>query len=110
MRTTITESVVDSSVVLHLTGEFDIAMRDALLAATDRVAARDADHQVHVDLTGVTFIDCGCLRIVAALVLARHRLGDPSTVVVVQPTLRRLLEVTGYAPLLPVVSRLVDAA
>jgi anti-anti-sigma factor len=46
---------------LRVVGELDLGSRDRLRSLLRQLAARDVD-RVWLDLEGVIFIDCGCLR------------------------------------------------
>jgi anti-sigma B factor antagonist/stage II sporulation protein AA (anti-sigma F factor antagonist) len=82
------------AVRLVLVGEIELStadlLREQLFSALDRHPAA-----VQVDLAGVTFMDSTGI---AALALARNRaISDAVTLTVInfQPTVRRVLEVTG---------------
>src|SRR5262245_35273261 len=60
------------SVVLDLSGDFDLSEVDAFRACMDTVIA-SCDGAVVVDLADVTFMDSGAIQ---ALLLARRYLGD----------------------------------
>jgi anti-anti-sigma regulatory factor len=49
---------------LTLVGDFDLTARPCLEAALENL--RDADADVHVDLSGVTFVDVGSLAVLTA--------------------------------------------
>jgi anti-anti-sigma factor len=103
MRSLITETIADGSVVLHLDGEFDLSTRAAVATSCRRLARRPAGCRTVLDLTAVTFIDCGTIRQLARLARSRRLLGDSCTMLVGSPFQRRIVEVTGYARWVPVV-------
>lgn len=86
--------------ILHLTGELDVATAPALRARLDR-AVKAGVREVVVDLGGVTFIDSVSL---AALVAARARLGEYGRLAVVaeHPFVSLVLEASGLDSVLDV--------
>jgi anti-anti-sigma regulatory factor len=92
----ITESTDGELVVLTLIGDFDLLVRGELSSALQRVDRYDpARRRVHVDLSRVGYIDCGSLRAIGRLLRHRHRLGDPATLVVISPFLRKMVDLAG---------------
>lgn len=78
--------------VLHLTGEIDYAVSPELRRELDRRSAQPP-HQVVVDLSAVTFMDCSGLR---PLLEARARIGDGLRLEDNLPrSVTRLLHLTG---------------
>lgn len=102
MRSLITQTAEHGAVVLHLDGEFDLSNRAEVEAACRKLAGRPAACRTIVDLTEVSFIDCGTIRRLAGLGLARRALGDSCTTIVSSPFLHRLLDLTGYSTRIPV--------
>jgi anti-anti-sigma factor len=103
MRSLITETIDDGCLVLHLDGEFDLSTRAAVNASCRRMAGRPAARTTVLDLTAVTFVDCGTIRRLAQLGRCRRDLGDTCTMVVSSPFQRRIIELTGYSRWVPVV-------
>jgi anti-anti-sigma factor len=110
MVPSLTETAGHDRVVLTLAGDFDLQTRDELMVACQRARRLGPERHVCVDLSRVGYIDCGSLRVIAALVRARRALGDPATLVVTSPFLRRLVEMLGFADPHVVVARLDDVA
>ena len=106
----VTETLAAHGVVVHFYGDLDIGTRPEVAAACRRVGSYDSRLRVHLDLSGVDFVDCRSLRIIADAVRLRHALGDPTTVVAPSPFLRSLFELTGYLDPHDLVPRLLDAA
>ena len=99
----LTQSVVDENVLLvEARGELDISTTPALRATLE--AGVDEGHrQIVVDLSEVSFIDSVGL---AAIVTARHRLGDEGRLaVVVDPNsyATLIIEVAGVDSLIGIV-------
>ncbi len=92
-------------VVVVIEGEHDIYTAPALRERLDE--ALDRGGGVVVDLTGATFVDSSVL---GALLDARRRAheGGQGFVVcvgdTVEPGVRRILDITGLVPVLPVVN------
>ncbi|MDH2426185.1 STAS domain-containing protein [Sphaerisporangium sp. TRM90804] len=76
---------------LRIEGDLDVAVLPSLRRALDRFG----DDDIEVDLSGLTFVDVGCLR---ALVAAADRLpeGNVLTLWPAPRHLRLLLELTGW--------------
>src|SRR4051794_10718106 len=103
MRSLMTETIEDGCVVLHLDGEFDLSTRAAVAVSCRRLGAAPREGRTVLDLTAVTFIDCGTIRQLAQLAWRRQALGDSCTMLVSSPFLQRVIEVTGYSRCVPVV-------
>ena len=92
-------------VVVVIEGEHDIYTAPALRERLDE--ALDRGGGVVVDLTGATFVDSSVL---GALLDARRRAHEASQGFVVsigdtvEPGVRRILDITGLVPVLPVVN------
>ncbi|HKR68524.1 MAG TPA: STAS domain-containing protein [Streptosporangiaceae bacterium] len=81
-------------VVVRLRGELDVSNLDELRGVFDALL-RAGPRPIVVDLSGLSFADCGGMSV---LVAARHRLaghGHDLTVTAPQPIVRRLLTLTG---------------
>ncbi|WP_081794947.1 STAS domain-containing protein [Nocardioides sp. URHA0020] len=103
MRSLMTETVEDGCLVLHLDGEFDLSTRAAVGVSCRRLARAPGGRRTVLDLTAVTFIDCGTIRQLARLASSRQASGDACTMLVSSPFLQRVIEVTGYSRCVPVV-------
>jgi anti-anti-sigma factor len=92
-------------VVVVVEGEHDIYTAPALRERLDEALAKGGG--VVVDLTGATFVDSSVL---GALLDARRRALDAAQGFVVcvgeqvEPGVRRILDITGLVPVLPVIS------
>ena len=94
--------VEDSSVVVRVSGELDVAA-SPLLAAVLAGAAAGGPGAVVIDLRDVTFVDTRSVGVIAA---AYERLGSCSVGLTIRspsPVARRLLELVGL-------TRLIEAA
>jgi anti-sigma B factor antagonist len=95
--------------VVTLGGEHDIATAPDVRAAIEQ--AQDAGAAV-VDLTPARFVDSTILGVLIAARDRAHERGDGFAVLHgadAEPSVRRILDITGLVPLLPVVGSL-DAA
>jgi anti-sigma B factor antagonist len=98
------DDTADDVTVVVVEGEHDIytapTLRDRLEEALERGGG------VVVDLTGATFVDSSVL---GALLEARRRAHEAGLAYVVcvgdqvEPSVRRILDITGLVPVLPVV-------
>lgn len=81
---------------LRIAGELDRSALPALRRALASLTSGDGD--CYVDLSGLTFIDVGCLRVLVGAAVAIHDGGDDHvlTLCSVPPQMRRLLELTGW--------------
>lgn len=83
-------------------GELDLAARDALIDVLKQ--QDDASRQfVHLDLSGVTFIDCSCLSV---LIASHHRLRARRGLLIisgVNALVARVLKLSSHGDLLFVV-------
>ena len=87
------DPVTDDCVVVHLRGEADLhtapILREALDAAIDTGAGT-----LVVDLTGVTFVDSMMLGVLLATTRRIRLIGTEMRIVVDDPYLRRIFELT----------------
>jgi anti-sigma B factor antagonist len=82
-----------ATAVIALFGELDLTVRSALREQLAKVAEKKPDVLV-IDLTAVTFLDCGT----AAMMIQTSRLlasGRKPVLRSVRPQVRRLMELTG---------------
>lgn len=81
-----------TTAVLVLAGELDAYAADHLVAAIERIDGSAAD--IDLDVAGVSFVDSSGLRV---LLKASDHLGGRASTTLrhAQPTLLRLLELTG---------------
>jgi anti-sigma B factor antagonist len=111
METPFTTHVTQSrpgEVTVAVSGELDLATRPRLDRAVRDVLAARPWH-LTIDLTAVTF--CGSAGLQVLLVL--HRVaGEAGVRMVVQPSpaIRRLLEITGLADVVPIVTHAAEPA
>jgi anti-sigma B factor antagonist len=96
MQTTVHRDATGCT-VLTVTGDVDMEVADDLFAAGIAAIPASGDSSLHVDLSGVTFMDSSGL---AALIGIRNTAGDrPAALTLVAPPrqVRRILEMTGLA-------------
>lgn len=91
LETSCSPSASEREIVL--TGEFDIAAVPALEAALG--GARNAGHDVALDLSRITFIDLRATRSVLDAALAASLAGRTLKLVSPSPAVERVLELTG---------------
>ena len=94
----VSEGTRDGTSIVAVSGEVDVATAPAVRDCLDQVIERDAGVVV-VDLTGVTFIDSTGLGV---LIGARKRCADEGRdvrVVVAEPRILKVFEITGLTEL-----------
>jgi anti-sigma B factor antagonist len=99
------EHITGSRALVTAVGELDLNSCPQFKTALDAAARRVADHLV-VDLSGVTFMDSTALSLLTA---EQRRRADPLHLVVTEPQLLRILEVTGCTRIFVIHSSLDDA-
>ncbi|MEU4580190.1 STAS domain-containing protein [Nonomuraea sp. NPDC023979] len=80
---------------LRIEGELDHSTLPTLRRA---LASMNVDSSLYVDLSGLTFIDTGCLRALVGAAAALHDDGSNHVLTLrsAPPQVRRLLELTGW--------------
>ena len=99
------EQLNGSRALVTAVGELDLHTCPQFKAALDAAARRAASHLL-VDLSGVTFMDSTALGLLAA---EQRRRAEPLHLVVTEPQLMRIMEVTGYTRVFVIHSSLDDA-
>lgn len=104
----IAEKRVDGVSVVAVTGEIDVAtapdLRDCLVAqAADGVSA------IVVDLTGVSFIDSTALGVLVGAFRRQEEAGGTLKLVVTEPRILKVLEITALTSVFPVFSSVDEA-
>ena len=99
------ERLTGSRALVTAVGELDLHTCPQFRQALDTAGRRAADHLL-VDLSGVTFMDSTALGLLAA---EQRRRAEPLHVVVTEPQLLRILEVTGYTRVFVIRASLDDA-
>ena len=100
------ERVHDGSVVAHVRGDLDMAtapMLERVLAGWERRA------KLVVDLSECTFVDSAGLRLLTRAAREAEENGGTVALVVVDPGIRRVLEITGLDAALAVHSTVESA-
>ena len=87
------EHLNGSRALVTAVGELDLNTCPQFKTALDAAARRAANHLL-VDLSGVTYMDSTALGLLAA---EQRRRAEPLHVVVTEPQLLRIMEVTGCA-------------
>lgn len=85
---------------ITVAGEIDLATTDELRAGLLHALVTGLPHHLEVDLTGVTFIDCGGLTVLIVASQVAARTGCRLEVINPSPFARRMLETTGLAGIL----------
>lgn len=96
MTATIDSFVAPPVALLVASGELDIALRDNLHARLVDLAQAQSATQLNLDLGGLTFIDCVCLRELDTARRAWDLAGRRFEVVAASPTVRRIAEYAHY--------------
>lgn len=92
-------SAPDGGALIVAVGEIDLDSAPQLRRATD-AALRTGTHEVHIDLSRITFCDSSGLHILVRARRLAARAGATVTVTASE-AVARLLELTGIAPLFP---------
>ena len=100
------EVVPGGVTVLHVRGELDVATTPLV---EERLAEDPAPRRLVVDLTACTFVDSSGLRLLVATSRAVTDSGGIASVVVRDPSIVRILEITGVRELLDVRPSIEDA-
>lgn len=80
--------------VICAVGEFDLAARDDLAEALQQQEA-ERRRIVHLDVSQVTFLDCSCLRVIAASHRRFLKIHGLLVLTGVDGTVARILKITG---------------
>jgi anti-sigma B factor antagonist len=94
-----TESTPTGGLVCRIAGDLDLATAPRLEEA---LASRAPGSQVVIDLTGCTFLDSSGVRVLAATARATTEEGGRLDLVVIDPGIARVLEITGIDTLIGV--------
>lgn len=113
--TAIIDSFVDPpTAVLVACGELDLALRDDLRTRLVELGAVEGATLLHLDLGGVTFIDCVCLRELDRARRAWDAAGRRFEMIAASAAVRRIAEYARYHELVglpaPRVGRTAAAA
>lgn len=100
------EELPDGAVVMHVHGDLDLATAPEL---ERELAERTADARLVIDLTPCSFLDSSGVRVLAAAAGDAERRGGQLGLVVVDPGIARVLEITGIDSLTAVHSSLEAA-
>ncbi len=104
----ISERTLEGATVLAVTGEIDVATAPSL--RTRLVDAEDAGQRVVVvDLSGVSFIDSTALGVLVGAHKRLTSVGGSLRLVVTEPRIRKVLEITDLARIFPVFDTVDDA-
>jgi anti-sigma B factor antagonist len=87
----------DGTLLLHLSGEIDIASVDSLRAAIEQKLEQHAPESVVFDLSGLRFMDSSGLSLLLSVAarIDKIQIQQPS------PIIRRVIELSGLATTLP---------
>ena len=87
--------------LVRLDGESDVTVRGQLRAALTAQVAAGAPHLV-VDLSGLSFIDCSCLRVLWQVSRVAEEAGGSLRLAAPQPAVVRLMEMLSAGQLIGV--------
>ena len=93
MPLTLSHSEHDGYVVITVGGELDLATAPELASLADQLTPTATN--VIVDATQLSFCDSSGLRVLVLLANDRQAAGGVVAIVNAQPTVRRVLEITG---------------
>jgi anti-sigma B factor antagonist len=103
----VSEKSDDRSVVVTLSGEIDVAAAPTVRERLERAADRDAP--LVVDLTGVSFIDSTALGVLIGIHKQRVAGGGEMRLVISEPRVLKVFEITGLTDLFDIVPSLAEA-
>ncbi len=95
----IVEQYREGSVVVAVSGEVDVATAPALREHFEAMAGADDARSVVVDLTGVPFIDSTGLGVLIGVRKRCEDDGHPLSIVIVEPRILKVFEITGLTEL-----------
>ena len=95
----VVEPVPAGTAVVRVSGELDLATVPRLEEA---LARRPATEGLVIDLTGCTFVDSSCLRVLVRLARETEEAGGKAVIVATDPGILRVLEITALDTVLPV--------
>ena len=104
MNATIDSFVAPPVALLVACGELDIALRADLHTRLVELANAESATRLNLDLGGLTFIDCVCLRELDTARRAWDLAGRRFEVVAASPTVRRIAECARYFELVGIPS------
>jgi anti-sigma B factor antagonist len=93
--------------VVSVTGEIDVATAPQLRECLHRVIVR-GQATVVLDLLGVTFLDSTALGVLVGALKRCRELGGELHVVVSDPRIRKIFEITGLNKIFPIVEELAE--
>ena len=104
----IAEKRIDGVSVLTVSGEIDLATAPDL---RERLMAQEADQvsAIVVDLTGVSFIDSTALGVLVAAYRRQEDAGRTLKLVVTEPRILKVLEITDLTSVFPVFASVDEA-
>jgi anti-sigma B factor antagonist len=104
----IAETRIDAVSVIAVTGEIDLATSPDL---RDRLMAQEADgvSAIVVDLTGVSFLDSTGLGVLVGAYRRQEEAGGTLKLVVTEPRILKVLEITDLTSVFPVFASVDDA-
>ena len=105
---TVSVSVREGYTLVSLAGEADVTVRGRLRAALSAQVAAGSAHLV-VDLSGLRFIDCSCLRVLWRASLLAQEAGGLLELAAPQPAVFRAMELWGAGQVIGVHDSMAEA-
>ncbi len=103
----VTEESVGRSIVVTLSGEIDVAAAPTVRERLEQAASGDGT--LIVDLTGVSFIDSTALGVLIGIHKQRVGADAGMRLVVSEPRILKVFEITGLTDLFDIVPSLAEA-
>jgi anti-sigma B factor antagonist len=103
----VSEASDDRSVVVTLSGEIDVAAAPTVRERLEQAAGRDVP--LVIDLTGVSFIDSTALGVLIGIQKLRAETGGELRLVISEPRVLKVFEITGLTDLFAIVPSLAEA-
>ncbi len=104
----IEERVAGTLPVIAVTGEIDVATAPQLRECLHRVIA-EGGSTIVLDLLGVTFLDSTALGVLVGALKRCHELGGDLHVVVADPRIMKIFEITGLTKVFTITDSLQAA-
>jgi anti-anti-sigma factor len=105
---TVSVSAREGHTLVRLDGEGDVTVRGRLRAALTAQAAAGTPHLV-VDLSGLSFIDCSCLRVLWRVSRMAEEAGGLLKLAAPQPAVARVLGLWGAGQVIGVHDSVAEA-
>ncbi len=105
----ISVDTASGTVTVSVVGELDVATAPGLRSCLETTIGQHAPAPVIVDLLGVTFIDSTALGVLIASLKQSQATGGELRLVIAEPRIRKVFEITGLTELFAIYPTIGDA-